>query len=226
MSKDSDKLTQYLVDYSFKKTPVTIDQFLDDPYYLGNYYTGIFPFWRKKLRELFPNNLVTASSYVVLTGAIGIGKSSISKIIIAYDIYKMSLLKNIPKFYQSMFKQGYHIKCYNTKLEKAAPMVAELNDLFFGGSVPYFRDQIKYGNPLLNHLTITSCSKKEHMVSDDVAGFILSEMNEIKPELADSIMKLAENRLWSRYRAGQNIMNHLIIDSSARNEGSVVNFMF
>lgn len=218
----SSDLTRVMIDQiGFKKTPVDIDTFLDDPYYLGG-YIHVYPYWRKKLRELFPNNLMTSSSYVVFTGAIGIGKSSIAKIIMAYDVYKMSLLNDPVAFYHADFKKGHHIKCFNVTKDKAWKTAVEYREMFFNGEIPYFRDELKYGNKILCNLHIDAASKLKHLISDDVLGFVLSELNDASTKVAKEVMSEAEGRIWARYRSGKNFMNHLILDSTARNEGSVI----
>ena len=55
----------------FKIDPPTIDEFLDSKYYLGALGLTVYPFWRKRLRELYPNNITTSSTYVCLYGCIG-----------------------------------------------------------------------------------------------------------------------------------------------------------
>lgn len=218
----STDLTKVMIDQiGFRKAPVDIDTFLDDPYYLGN-YMHVYPYWRRQLRTLFPNNLMTSSSYVVFTGAIGIGKSSIAKVIMAYDVYKMSLLKNVEAFYHADFKKGHHIKIFNVTKDKAWKSAEEYREMFFGGEIPYFRDELKYGNKILANLHIDAASRTKHLISDDVLGFVLSELNDASTKVAKEVMAEAEGRLWSRYRSGKNFMNHLILDSTARNEGSII----
>lgn len=52
--------------------------FLDDDYYLGNIFynkrrgkSRIYPIWRDRLQEVFPNPLTTKSSYITVSGCIG-----------------------------------------------------------------------------------------------------------------------------------------------------------
>lgn len=55
----------------FDQEPPTIDEVLDSPYYLRDFFPLIYPFWRKELRKLFPNNITSKSTYVLFTGSIG-----------------------------------------------------------------------------------------------------------------------------------------------------------
>lgn len=89
----------------FEEVPVDIDTFLDDDRYLGkglwevDARSGtrrctIFPYWRETLHKLFPDNLTTAYNTLILTGAIGIGKSFAAVIAQLYLLYRMLCLKD------------------------------------------------------------------------------------------------------------------------------------
>lgn len=78
-SKGQSKTFNDLRYQDYEEIPVDIDTFLDDPNYLG---TGtlsegkstIFPYWRKTLRDVFPDNITTKYRTLVLSGGIGLGK--------------------------------------------------------------------------------------------------------------------------------------------------------
>jgi hypothetical protein len=76
---DSDTMLQLLKnEIGFKFEMPDILTFCDDDYYMGKIlydkYKGksrVYPYWREVLQELYPNNLTTKSSYLVLSGCIG-----------------------------------------------------------------------------------------------------------------------------------------------------------
>jgi hypothetical protein len=79
----------YTLDYLYP--PVKIQQFIEDPYYLGSIlHCNIFPKLMDDLIELFDGSY----SEVLLMGAIGWGKSVMAEIGIAYDIYRVSCLRS------------------------------------------------------------------------------------------------------------------------------------
>lgn len=86
--KTFNKLTLYkdfLIDQNYKERPVDILTFITDPKYLGNTAGNlVFPVWKDHLRNIFYDN---AAYQIVLTGAIGVGKSFIATMGMAYVMH-------------------------------------------------------------------------------------------------------------------------------------------
>lgn len=85
----------------YEEAPVSIDKFLHDKQYLGNGLTNeegrftIFPYWENLLEEIYPDPLQPAKyNTLALTGAIGLGKSTVAVITGCYELYRMMCLKN------------------------------------------------------------------------------------------------------------------------------------
>lgn len=76
-NKGTSDIYQNLIYADYKEIPVDIDTFLHEPKYLGKGLVDdegrftVFPYWEKKLKELFPNNLDTTYNNVILTGCLG-----------------------------------------------------------------------------------------------------------------------------------------------------------
>lgn len=89
----------------YKEIPVDIETFLHNPRYLGSGLTDdegrftVFPYWVNMLKKIFPNNLDTTYNTLVLSGAIGLGKSFIAVICLLYMLYRMLCLKDPYKHY-------------------------------------------------------------------------------------------------------------------------------
>lgn len=89
----------------YAEIPVTIDQFLHDPQYLGKGLTNeegkftVFPYWEDTLKKIFPNNVDTMYNTLILSGAIGLGKSFVAVIAMLYMLYRMLCLKNPYQYY-------------------------------------------------------------------------------------------------------------------------------
>ena len=85
LSKDGKSDTYNKLLYAdYDEIPVDVETFLKDPRYLGKGLIDaegrftVFPYWVETMKKIFPNNLDTAYNTLILTGAIGIGKSFFS----------------------------------------------------------------------------------------------------------------------------------------------------
>ena len=205
----------------FKQEPPTIDEFVESDYYIGNYFKFVYPFWREKLREIYPDNVTTTATNIVFTGAIGGGKTTASQIIMAYDVCRLCCVEDVGAFYMLNAQQGYHIKMFNIYKHKAQDFVDVMNEIFFSGKIPFFEREMAKGNPFLTNLHIAACSREKDIISNDVILFHLSELNFV-PKIAKGIISSAASRLSARFSRGKKLFNHIIIDSSATSEDSPV----
>lgn len=84
----------------FEEIPVSIDEFLEKDEYLGvatNNGKSIYPFWRKELHKIFePDSKITEC---IFSGSIGIGKSTIAIVGMAYILYNVLCLKSPQRYY-------------------------------------------------------------------------------------------------------------------------------
>ena len=62
----------------FERMPATFEEFISDPYYLGNSWKNPFPAWKEAGKEVFPLPLRSPYNSVILLGATGIGKSCLN----------------------------------------------------------------------------------------------------------------------------------------------------
>lgn len=80
--------------------PVDINTFIHDKRYLGNaLYDNegkftLYPYWEEKLKDIFPDNITTRYNTIILTGAIGLGKSTVAVICQLYLLYRLLCLKD------------------------------------------------------------------------------------------------------------------------------------
>ena len=98
---------------SYKEVPVDIMTFLCDDLYLGKSTSNgraIFDVWKLKLREMFSDD---EKFIIVLTGAIGIGKSYIASIGVAYVMYKILCLRDPWQFFKLADSGKFNISFFN-----------------------------------------------------------------------------------------------------------------
>jgi len=84
----------YLYALDYKQKPATVDEFINNEEFLGIATAkgkGIYPIWRKALKEIFAED---SAFLVVLTGAIGTGKTYIDVIAMAMVMHRILCLKD------------------------------------------------------------------------------------------------------------------------------------
>lgn len=114
-----------LLDSDYAETPADISTFLHDKKYLGNALYDqegrftLFPYWEEKLKEVFPDRFTTAYNTIVLTGAIGLGKSTVAVICLLYMLHRLLCLKDPYLYYGLQPIDKISISLMNITLENA-----------------------------------------------------------------------------------------------------------
>lgn len=87
---------------NWKSRPVDIETFIEDEKYLGKIYGKgkLFPYWKRVLKKVYPNPFYSPYEEVILSCAIGSGKSVVTSVSIAYELYKLLMLKDPVKYYK------------------------------------------------------------------------------------------------------------------------------
>lgn len=105
-SKDgvSDTFNSLLYE-DYNEFPVDITTFIEDNNYLGYAWhdnegkSKLYPYWKKRLKELFPDPFSTNVNNAIFSGARGLGKSEIAVTIAAYLMYRVMCLRNPIDYY-------------------------------------------------------------------------------------------------------------------------------
>lgn len=96
----------------FTEVPVSIDQFISDPRYLGDTNDNgsmVYPFWKETLRNIFTEE----NSYyeILFSGATRIGKTSTAITCMAYMLYRLMIYRDPHTFFHkksvSKFTVGF-----------------------------------------------------------------------------------------------------------------------
>ena len=140
----------------FKEMPVSIDQFICDPYYLGETTkngAGVFPFWRQTLADIF--NHGNRYNEIILGGATRIGKTSTSVKIMAYMLYRLMLYRD---------PQGYFGLQPHSKLTLAFANLTK--DLASGVAFSEFNQTLKHSKWFMEHGTMNRGTVNQIYVPD------------------------------------------------------------
>jgi hypothetical protein len=232
----SETLEQIKVaDYISK--PPTMQQFLEDPYYLGSLMNksqdseGMFPAWKEILCRDF--NYDSAIHNCVITGSLGIGKTFIMVTILLYRILIATLLRNPHNFFG--LTKGTKIIFNLLSVTKAAVSETAFGDAMnFMANSPYFLEECKYNPdnsytnfriPLKGAITLTAGSRGQHLLGRNVIGVGLDEGNwrlEAEPDnKAYELYNEVRNRINNRFRKVAGFLPAIsILASSAKDESS------
>jgi len=167
----------------YDEIPISVDEFIANPHYLGKSTRNgesIYPYWRKKYREIFDPSL--GYEEIVLTGAIGVGKTRTAVISLCYLLYKLMCLKNPQEYFK--FNEGDKITIFflNITLALAEGVGFTTMHEYLINS-PWFMERgtvtgvknLRYNPP--HHIQLTFGSKGEHALGQQVYCAFMDEID-------------------------------------------------
>ncbi len=228
------------------KEPPSVEQFLLDDYYLGRTWRhiegeneGMWPAWLEIFKQYLDFN--SRIHNMVITGSLGIGKTSMAVTALLYRICIATYLKNPVGFFGLSRNSNIVYNVLSVTKEQVME-TAFGNALAYMGDSPYFVEVCKfdpdmkysgYRVPMLNTLPdgaasriwLTAGSKGQHVLGRNLIGVCLDEGNfrlEKDPDLAAyDLYDQVRTRISNRF---QKIASYLpalsVIASSAADESS------
>lgn len=219
-----------LYDADYSEIPVTIDKFLEDDRYMGKVYNNgqsIYPYWRNHLHQVFHDNPDYAFE-IALTGAIGIGKSSIAAIALMYYLYRVLCLKNPQKFFGLASNSPIVFVCLNLTLDLAwsglYSMIVEAIRMS-----PWFmercdiRGKYDYSVSFPNNIGLICASNVQHVIGKNVIFAIMDEINFSNAAKGSkkSVLDMYRNirrRVESRFMRNGRVYGYIYLISSKNTE--------
>ena len=207
------------VDYT--EIPVSIDEFICNPYYLGN-STGegtlIYPYWRQKYREIFDPSL--GYEEIVLTGAIGVGKTRTAVVCLCYLLYKLMCLKNPQKYYNFLEGDKITIFFLNITLTLAEGVGYSTMHEYLLAS-PWFMQRgtvsgtknLRYNPP--HNIAITFGSKGEHALGQQIYCAFMDEVDFKQGSKGVSALDQS-NKIMGAYRTIKTRINSRFIKNNVQ----------
>ena len=219
----------YLTDFS--DMPVGIDQFLDDPDYLGpatNMGKSIYPYWRQTFKNIFDNG--NRYNEIILSGATRIGKTSTAITILAYMLYRLMLYRD-PHTYFSQKPTARFTLVFANLTKELANGVAffEFNSTI--KESPWF---LRHGtmnrstaNPVYlpegDKINILPCSDAAHALGMQIWAAVLDEVSFAKAGVKDiakaklhmkHLYDTINTRISGTFRVGGEVYGKLVAASS------------
>ena len=233
----SDLYNEFLYD-DYEEIPVDIDTFLHDPMYLGKgliddtgRYT-VFPYWEDVLKKVFPTNIDTAYRTLVLSGAIGLGKSFVAVLCMLYQLYRMMCLKDPYVHYGLQPIDKITFSFMNITLDASKGVAWDKAQQLLQSS-PWFSSRGRVSgtaNPTWHPpkgIELIPGSLSRHILGRAVFGAFFDEISFIptqdinkQKEKAKTLISTASARMESRFMKGEYNPTLLILASSKRTEQS------
>ena len=171
ISGESQTLEQlWLAD--FKEVPVSIDEFICNPYYLGETNRqgkAVYPFWRQAARDIFNSN--NKYSEIILSGATRIGKTSTMTIIMAYMLYRLMLYRNPHEYFKKKEVSRFTLAFANLNMKLAEGVAyREFNDTLKNSA--WFNDHGRFSRSDRNFYYIPEGDKIDIVAGSDASMFL------------------------------------------------------
>lgn len=190
----------------FTSTPVNIKTFIENPQYLGEFAKDIYPYWKEKLQEVYPNGPISPYVEVRLEGALGTGRTFASIVGFLYDIYLFSLIRNPHEKYGLM----------PTIPINFVIVTEDLADTYISDAIqdiinlsPYFKSILRTGETLGGHLFPNKVGilhvDKKHTGNayrgKSVAGLLLNDC--MVDDTVEKGFRMLRRRIITRYMSSE-----------------------
>lgn len=228
--EESDAFIFEMLREFYKEEPVTINEFITNPYYLGSVSEVLFPIWKQELGNMYHSRFDSTYFLVVLNACIGAGKSFVIDIIAKYELHKLLCLKNPALFYGLSPNDVLYFVFYTFKRQIGEDsnwqqFLATLKESkYFKGKVN--TPETPYAGKLTNNIACRVASLQNDIVSKAVFFAGMDEFNEKKNSKGSNIGMYRSflRRMDSRLMDSQGFQPYkLVIASSPKEESDELN---
>ena len=221
----------------FIKPYPTMQEFIESDYYLGRTlkpsddYPGLYPAWREILCRDF--SYESRIHNAVVTGSIGIGKTTIMVVVMLYRIALTTMLRNPHSYFRLSPASNIIFNILSVTREQVR-MTAFGFAVKTMGMSPYFLEELKFDPnmeysksivPFRNNIYLTAGSKGWHVLGQNVLGIGMDEGNfrlEKDPDKkAYALFDEVRSRISSRFKKIEGFLPAIsLLASSASDESS------
>ena len=217
--------------------PADIWNFLYHPNYLGALFNNngkskIYPFWMRLMADLYMSPFYTRYNELLISTAIGLGKSTITcGAIAAYEQHKLLCLKNPAEYYGLLSNSIIVTALFSSTME----LVTGVNWPKLRDSMtisPWFRKRLNLSETeprvksldLDRNVAIQLGSRTQHAISRDVLIAIVDEGNAgvLNDQVKENYNEIYKRRK-SRFETGTRVPGILLACSSPKGEDDFIN---
>lgn len=216
---------------------IPIEAWLESEYYVGKDGKRLYPFWKQEMIDIFGTNRGKYNE-VILTGAIGTGKSTMALFCMLRKLYELSCYENVRGLFDLMSSSKIMFLYFSVNREQAELTgFGQFRDLI--DSIPYFRKEFTRNMDLGSALVFPESilflhgSTSRHAIGMNMIGAILDEANFFQGEATDGAKAASReystvadlyatliNRAMSRFTAKGKSNELAILVSSATHSSS------
>lgn len=192
---------------SLKREIVPIEEWIVSQYHVGDIAKDLYPFWREVVIEFIDGGY----NELLLTGAVGTGKTFGASVVLIRKVYELSCYNSIPAFLDLASSTTLEFIYLSISIQQALKTgygkIMRMID-----AIPYFKElyprNLKKESMLefpLKHIIITQGSDVGHFTGSDLFAIIFDETNfragsdRLKLEKATEIYSSSVNRRKSRF---------------------------
>lgn len=221
----------------YDEEPVSIEEFLEKPEFLGSYFqNSLYPYWKDVLKQVYPSPYYSPYWCISLRGAIGQGKSTVACAGIAYDLYLLLCMSKPQKHAGLIEHTKIVFAIFNVTLSLATDVIWDtLSQMFI--TSPYFSRFIdpmgigvkrkkRHDETLFpKRIDFFMGSRIGHTLGKAVYTAILSEANfEVMEGQVYKNFNSLLRRMGSRFmKKGGGTIGKIWVDSSESDKFSTVN---
>lgn len=242
MKDGSKEILDFSSHHVYEREPVSMDQFLEDEYYLGDSTKTLYPKIREDLIEIAETSSIREC---VFTGSLGFGKTTMGSILMCWTLYQLSCLRSPQlafglspgsEMVLATISKNLHLartvlkSAIEDKLKMSSYFLKEFTPKRWGGDVTQFPKNIQ--------LSIGSCLSERVLGMNvfagvmDEANFMATKGQQITStgsgkktvaqyDLAEKVYAGLVRRIKSRFqRAGGSLPGMMVLLSSANVTGS------
>ncbi len=224
-------LHDVLWEVDYLRKPPSIGEFIESEAYLGRVASGLHPQWKEDLYKVF-----APGSHIfewVLTGAIGIGKTTLACVAQAYKLCLLSCLRDPARYYGLLTDSLIVFGIYSiTKRQVSDSGYFKLRG--FIDNSPYFQTMfprnLKIDSKVVfrrQNVQITPGSQEMHALGLDLFAFMMDEVNFMRTKenketgkmvgQAYDLYNATHTRLLSRFMRPGGTLPGMMILMSSRN---------
>lgn len=231
--KDQSELISLLAKAGgFISVPPSIEEFMESDYYLGK-VVEVYPFWKGKLKEIYPSPFYSPYKRIIASGSIGIGKSTLCRVGMAYDLCCFLHREDPHKDFGFNKAEPISIVFCNATMTLAEDVQTNTFKDMLAMS-PFFKEQRAKKSKskrltraesdinMPHNIEILAGSQARHALGRAVLCAMQSEINHIRGSKAFEVFMEIQNRIDSRFNRGEQypLPGRIWLDSSKKEAAS------